>query len=199
GTSNLETRYGHSAALTSDGRIIVYGGQNFNGFTPSPVLIVLDTNTYKWTSPTTSGSPEPEPVTYHSADIYDKYMIIAFGNLTSTVFDPTGPTSQIYILDVDNYEWISSYTYKSPTTTTPDKPNSTSGSINSTTNTGGGDGFGSKTIGIIVAICVGSIGVCILIIAALCIGFKKFAKKKDKNLTPPQPYQPPQPPQHQYQ
>ncbi|RHZ74058.1 hypothetical protein Glove_227g155 [Diversispora epigaea] len=101
--SSFEARYGHSAVLTTDGRIIVYGGLNFNGYTPSPILIVLDTNTFKWSSPSTSGSPEAEPVIYHSADIYDKYMIIAFGNLTSTTTDPTGPSSQIYILDSNGY------------------------------------------------------------------------------------------------
>ncbi|RHZ74119.1 hypothetical protein Glove_227g163 [Diversispora epigaea] len=188
GTSSLETRYGHSAVLTTDGRIIVYGGLNFNGYTPSPILIVLDTNTFKWSSPSTSGSPEAEPVIYHSADIYDKYMIIAFGNLTSTTTDPTGPSSQIYILDVDKYNWISSYT-SSATTTTPDKPNGTSGPYTSTTSGSDSGGLSSKAIGIIVAVCVGSVGVCILIIAALCIGFKKFVKKPKDT---PQPYRPPQ-------
>ncbi|RIA82782.1 hypothetical protein C1645_809475 [Glomus cerebriforme] len=103
-------RGGHSAVLTSDGRIIMYGGAlsiSADGqyTAASPDIAVLDTNSnFVWSQPKASGTSPPQ-IAYHSATLVGDHMIISFGNVTNK-----GPSADVYVLDTrDNgYKWITS-------------------------------------------------------------------------------------------
>ncbi|PKY54201.1 galactose oxidase [Rhizophagus irregularis] len=78
----IDNRNSHSAVLTPDGKIIIYGGaQGPNLITASPSLAILDTSTsvYTWSVPTISSQFSPPPLILHTADLYGDYMIVAFG------------------------------------------------------------------------------------------------------------------------
>ncbi|CAG8541236.1 12336_t:CDS:2 [Funneliformis caledonium] len=105
-------RGGHSAVLTTDGRIIIYGGSfliSADGryTAASPDLAVLETsnNNYVWSKPKASGI-SPPTIAYHAAYLVGDNMIISFGNITDK-----GPTSNLYALgtkDKNNYKWLTS-------------------------------------------------------------------------------------------
>ncbi|KAF0386119.1 galactose oxidase [Gigaspora margarita] len=105
GGSTIASRGLHSAVLTQDGNIIIYGGslQNNSG---QPVTVfsdiaVLNTNSWVWSAPSVSGTSAP-PLTQHSAALYKNYMILAFGATSTTNLY----TNNIYILDIQNYAWV---------------------------------------------------------------------------------------------
>ncbi|RIB01125.1 hypothetical protein C2G38_2231788 [Gigaspora rosea] len=81
--STIASRVSHSAVLTQDGNIIIYGGsvQNSSGYpvTVFSDIAVLNTNSWVWSVPSVSGTSAP-PLTQHSAALYKNYMILAFGN-----------------------------------------------------------------------------------------------------------------------
>ncbi|CAB5180052.1 galactose oxidase [Rhizophagus irregularis] len=92
----------HTAVLTPDGRIIVYGGETKH-VAAFPQLCVLNTTTkpFTWSLPE-SFNPIPD-LWLHTATIVGNYMVVAFG------FSPThGRTSDVYILDLSEenlYKW----------------------------------------------------------------------------------------------
>ncbi|CAG8560650.1 11447_t:CDS:2 [Funneliformis caledonium] len=102
------SRIGHSAVLTSNNRIIVYGGTSEDPATPAtPDLAILDVNQtpYQWKTPNvTKGSPPSR--SFHSAAFVQNHMIIAFGNITTHT---AGITNSFYILNVTNFRWSSSH------------------------------------------------------------------------------------------
>ncbi|KAF0550232.1 galactose oxidase [Gigaspora margarita] len=104
--SSIEPRNGHSAVLTKRGDIIVYGGEtSTNGTNPMQSdVLVLDTNTWEWSNPNISSINAPPPLLGHSAAIYGNYMILAFGQASSTHYN------NIYILDVEHYTWVTTIT-----------------------------------------------------------------------------------------
>ena len=79
----MDNRHSHSAVLTPDGRIIIFGGaKGSNDTTPAQSLAVLDTSTtvYSWTTPQPPSSQNsPPPLMLHTADLCGNYMIVAFG------------------------------------------------------------------------------------------------------------------------
>ncbi|CAG8543795.1 43487_t:CDS:2 [Gigaspora margarita] len=81
----IQPRVGHSAVLTSDNNsIIIMGGTSsyqLNQTTVYPKLLKLDISSepYKYSELKPSGINSPPPLSYHSANIYSDYMIIAFG------------------------------------------------------------------------------------------------------------------------
>nr|CAG8568231.1 13785_t:CDS:10 [Entrophospora candida] len=93
---NPDVRIGHSAVL----------GNSNDGMEPAtPNLIVLNTSNFQWSEPKISNQ-SPSALAYHSATLINNQMIITFGNTT------TGPSSDIYILDISlpsEYKWTSSY------------------------------------------------------------------------------------------
>ena len=64
----------------SDKRIIIYGGSTWDSRVVKPDLAVLNIgNQYEWFVPTPNGDTPP-PLIFHSAVLYENYMIVAFGN-----------------------------------------------------------------------------------------------------------------------
>ncbi|CAG8736826.1 13311_t:CDS:2, partial [Funneliformis mosseae] len=93
----IEKRHSHSAIITSDGRVIIYGGSSDTFRMVMPVLAVLKTESFEWSVPVQMFGPDlPPPLTRHTADLYMNYMIVAF--------------------DTNNYQWITSYSYSNAST-----------------------------------------------------------------------------------
>ncbi|CAG8503310.1 12978_t:CDS:2 [Funneliformis caledonium] len=109
-------RYHHTSVLTFDGLIIVYGGINTAKHAASPDIVVLDTIVYplQWIVPDVDETNKPASRALHSAVSVGTYMLIAFGNLTSKTSPPSTPVSDIHILDITNYKWITEYYPRSP-------------------------------------------------------------------------------------
>ncbi|KAF0442582.1 galactose oxidase [Gigaspora margarita] len=114
--STIASRENHSAVLTKDGNIIIYGGstQNRSGYVIYVFsdIAVLNTNSWVWSVPSVSVTSAP-PLTQHSAALYKNYMILAFGATSASILY----TNNIYILDTQNYTWVA--TFNIPTTTNP--------------------------------------------------------------------------------
>ncbi|RHZ81952.1 hypothetical protein Glove_116g47 [Diversispora epigaea] len=120
GGDDITPRSYHSSVLTTDGYIILYGGLGLDE-TTDPKLAILDTNKeiYEWTIPALSGS---SPHLYgHTANLYGNYMIVTFGYDG----DISNMSSQIYLFDVSNYTWVTTFNPSPPITTEPTETNVT--------------------------------------------------------------------------
>ncbi|KAF0549487.1 galactose oxidase [Gigaspora margarita] len=126
--TTIASRRHHSAVLTQDGNIIIYGGSTHdrsgNITYVFSDIAVLNTNSWVWSVPRVSGTSAP-PLTQHSAELYKNYMILAFGANSASILY----TNNIYILDIQNYTWVT--TFNIPTTTNP--PKQTQSNVNSST------------------------------------------------------------------
>ncbi|UZO29754.1 uncharacterized protein OCT59_023214 [Rhizophagus irregularis] len=146
----LENRYYHSAVLTSDERIVIFGGCR-NDRPVLNQLAVLNTKVvpYEWSIPT-SAPPLPLTTHSHSATLVGNYMFINFGEIypknDSLIQKPF-----FYILDARNFAWVEQYEPRS--TNSPDN---------------------AKKINIILGIVVGFSVVSI----AAYLGYKYFKKQK---------------------
>ncbi|CAG8782973.1 16174_t:CDS:2 [Gigaspora margarita] len=112
----VASRNSHSAVLTEDGKIIIFGGESGYGFVKvSPDLAILDTNSipYEWSIPKNI-PPENKPpsLAAHSSTLYNNnYMLIIFGRRTSD--QPVTGTEVplindiIYVFDIKNLVWTS--------------------------------------------------------------------------------------------
>ncbi|RGB29350.1 hypothetical protein C1646_795588 [Rhizophagus diaphanus] len=106
----LGNRYSHSAVLTPDERIIIFGG-NTNDLT-IPVLnqlAVLNTkvNPYEWSVPTPA-LPSSLIISLHSATLVGNYMFVNFGK-TYMKDECQKPLPYFYILDIRNFTWVTQY------------------------------------------------------------------------------------------
>ena len=60
--------------------IIIYGGVTYTHSQVTPDLAVLNTETFEWTAPSVSSNIGDVPsLTCHSANLFENYMIVAFG------------------------------------------------------------------------------------------------------------------------
>ncbi|CAG8848692.1 14469_t:CDS:2, partial [Gigaspora margarita] len=79
---NINSRRSHTAVLSSDGHVVIYGGSKDKNFPlhQSQQLASLDTtvNPYKWSSKPMIGNNVPPALKYHSAAIVENFMILAF-------------------------------------------------------------------------------------------------------------------------
>ncbi|CAG8600647.1 1188_t:CDS:2, partial [Scutellospora calospora] len=115
--ATITSRNSHSAVLTKDGNIIIFGGNSANDInhdfiiTAIPNLAILNTNVspYHWSVPNIPSTNAPPSLCYHSAALYNNIMIITFGVQTST----KTANNNLYLFDVQNYVWISSSTNSS--------------------------------------------------------------------------------------
>ncbi|GBB85227.1 hypothetical protein RclHR1_01180004 [Rhizophagus clarus] len=105
----------HSAVLTQDGRIIVYGGYTGNDavIDAADDLVILDTSQpiYTWSRANVStNSNPPPPRFYHTATLVGDYMIVVFGRNDISLPPPT--SNEVFILDTSdksNYKWVSEF------------------------------------------------------------------------------------------
>ncbi|CAG8535214.1 3098_t:CDS:2 [Scutellospora calospora] len=116
GGANVGNRYFHSAILAQNDFIIVYGGTSESDLPASQQLIALNTTSspYQWIAPKTSCISLyaiPPPLSLHSATFIEKYMIIAFGNITNAR-NNTNPN--IYLLDTTNWTWVTTFNPSNP-------------------------------------------------------------------------------------
>ncbi|CAG8519018.1 5631_t:CDS:2 [Ambispora gerdemannii] len=109
---SVSPRIGHSSVLVQKNcQIIVYGGQDKSNQTAAPDLLILDiTNetSFRWQQKTATNSPT-SPFR-HTATFFDRYMIVAFGRLTTS---PDQANEKITLLDVESFSWVTSYTQNS--------------------------------------------------------------------------------------
>ncbi|KAF0442580.1 galactose oxidase [Gigaspora margarita] len=165
--SIIAPRADHSAVLTQDGNIIIYGGSTFNSSKVSYVfsdIAVLNTNSWTWSVPSVSGTSPP--LTQHSAALYKNYMILAFGASSAT----NHYTNNIYILDIQNYTWVTTFDLSS--TTNPSKQTQSNG--NSST-----DQSNNASSNLYIGIGVGA-GVIILAV----VGFFIYKNRHKENFIP---------------
>ncbi|RIB23253.1 hypothetical protein C2G38_884796 [Gigaspora rosea] len=100
-----------SAVLTSDGRIIIFGG--YGNLTALGDLWILDTTLFQWQWSSGNISNPIVNLTLHghTATLADNYMFLSFGQKGS--FDNFSFSSRIFMLDVnrkDSYKWVTEFT-----------------------------------------------------------------------------------------
>ncbi|RIA94431.1 hypothetical protein C1645_818055 [Glomus cerebriforme] len=83
--ATITARTGHTAVLNKKGEIIIYGGVYSTSLVSSdPSIAVLNTTTnpYQWSIPSVNTSEvNPPNLIFHTANLVENYMIVAFGNL----------------------------------------------------------------------------------------------------------------------
>ncbi|CAG8460408.1 11080_t:CDS:2 [Scutellospora calospora] len=112
---SIQPRISHTATLTSDNNeIIIIGGNsnyNYNLTTATPVFVSLNiaTENYEYSELITSGD-KPPLLAAHTANLYQNYLIVAFGNITNFATPPTEISSRIYLLDMPCKVWVTTFT-----------------------------------------------------------------------------------------
>ncbi|RGB38777.1 hypothetical protein C1646_755276 [Rhizophagus diaphanus] len=175
----MENRDSHSAVLTSDERIIIFGG--IKGGSNEPVLnqlAVLNTKStpYEWTIPQVSTINAPPTIVHHSATLIENYMFINFGDIPNYNSQTQLPPF-IYILDIRNFTWVTQFEpEKSPIVTTSVNTSPTNSPDLTTEKSDNG-----KQIGIILGTVGLSVGVGTVV---GLLGYKYYKKQKYKRAIP---------------
>ncbi|CAI2173888.1 20148_t:CDS:2 [Funneliformis geosporum] len=179
--NHIESRYGHSAVLVQDENIIINGGSKGNSsksIKPIPDLIVLNTQTtpYEWIVPQTLSNIGVFPsLTYHTANLFENYMIVAFGLLTH----PNGlaafsRSNKIFLLDIRNYTWVDKFEPKSIS-------NSTSSNKTSSASPNAVDVDKVNTMKVVIGTISGILGTAIFMTIGF-LGYKWYQKHKQKEI-----------------
>ncbi|CAB4426717.1 unnamed protein product [Rhizophagus irregularis] len=177
----LENRNAHSAVLTPDERIIIFGGcKGMNG-TILNQLAVLNTKTYpyEWSIPQVSAlNSSPPSIQLHSATLIENYMFINFGQNYQTQNSELQKPF-FYILDVRNFTWVTQFEPEQvPVTTNSATPIATVPIINNSPNL---TAEKSGQIGVIL----GAVGLSVVIITvAGFLGYKFYKKQKYNRAIP---------------
>ncbi|KAF0364784.1 kelch repeat protein [Gigaspora margarita] len=167
----------HTAVLTRQGHIVVYGGENAP-FIPVPdQLLDLDTNVqpFKWTIPSIGFTPNPAPFRGHTSTLVGNYMIVAFGWFNNgTGSSRSNKIIMLNVNDPNNYMWVSSFTPPSVLSATSQpaaskSPESNTGSTNNTA--------------VIIGIVGGVVGV-IIISAVIFLYYRWYKNREDINVIP---------------
>ncbi|GBB91292.1 hypothetical protein RclHR1_01850002 [Rhizophagus clarus] len=167
-------RNSHSASLTSDGRIIVYGGVDANNNPANPSLAVLDINKFEWSTPNVN-NPIGSIYLAPSVIINDLMFLYVGINVTTPVYNAF---NKVYMLDTSTYTWSS----LDPVATNTDDNIYNSGNNQLT---GGNDGTANRndltmTL-IIILIVIGSI----LVVAILGVTFYKlYQSRRPRQISP---------------
>ncbi|RIB29123.1 hypothetical protein C2G38_1250650 [Gigaspora rosea] len=110
------SRASFSAVLTSDGRIIIFGG--FDGTNHGDLWILntsISKGTFQWSKGNISNPIEDLALAGHTATLVDNYMLVSFGQFGNLSY-----SSKIFMLDVsqkDSYKWVNEFAAKTTTTT----------------------------------------------------------------------------------
>ncbi|CAG8607999.1 7990_t:CDS:2 [Ambispora leptoticha] len=106
-------RIGHSSVLAPNNQIIVYGGQTEKNQPATPELLILDVTaqtSFIWLQQAITNPRQASPFR-HTATLVDRYMIVAFGRLTTS---PDRANDKITLLDVESFSWVTSNQPDSP-------------------------------------------------------------------------------------
>ncbi|KAL0074760.1 hypothetical protein F4703DRAFT_1798774 [Phycomyces blakesleeanus] len=106
GANYPTTRSGHTASVTSDGKIILFGGDN--GGTPRSKLYLnnvatLDTNTWTWSFPEPAGIPPSRRTNCIGAILDGKHLTVAFGEALNSYYN------DINVMSIDDSAWLQSF------------------------------------------------------------------------------------------
>ncbi|CAG8709928.1 6311_t:CDS:2, partial [Racocetra persica] len=117
----IQARIGHTATLTPDNNAIIIIGGTSNATTANPVFIMLDIRTepYEYSELKDSGI-RPPTLAYHTVNLYQNFMIVAFGNITNDNSGSVKTNPSIYLLCLPRLEWVTTFT---PDYTCPIIPN----------------------------------------------------------------------------
>ncbi|KAG1556680.1 hypothetical protein G6F47_006263 [Rhizopus delemar] len=100
------TRSNHNAAVTSDNKIIVFGGDNqatqrnkmyLNAFA------ILDTSSWSWTVPAVNGIPPARRTLASGAILDGNHLTIAFGEGLNNYYN------DVNVLDISTNSWLQSF------------------------------------------------------------------------------------------
>ncbi|CAB4410712.1 unnamed protein product [Rhizophagus irregularis] len=171
-------RIKHTAVLTTDGRVIVFGGVS-NLLPASPDLSILDTSKtpYEWSTPVVENPIESLVLGEHTSIIVKNFMISAFGKNASESSDSiteiftSSENKNIYKLDISDplkYKWSlfakNDDETPTPTNSTPIQTNASDSS------------FALKLRSIIIIIVI-----VLVIISITIFGFYKIKQYRRKN------------------
>jgi len=96
-------RCAHSAVVTKDDRIIIYGGaSDFNITQAIGDVAVLTTRNWTWTKPSVTNAPQNR--FGHSATMVGNQMVVAFGNNPDT-----GADNSIHVLDTTTWTFTTTF------------------------------------------------------------------------------------------
>ncbi|KAF0548077.1 kelch repeat protein [Gigaspora margarita] len=164
-------------ASAQNGEIIIYGGSMWNDSTipAAPYIAKLVTSSWMWSIPNLSQINAPQ-LCYHSAALYGDYVIIAFG-LNPSLSSKSNSTlsNNLYILDIKNYSWVTSFnTNQSTSNQTPPPNKSTTNQTPSSDN--------HLNNGLFIGIGVAA-GIVLLGVFSV-VGFLLYKRKKQNQFIP---------------
>ncbi|KAJ2777892.1 hypothetical protein GGI15_004361 [Coemansia interrupta] len=107
-TGSIPTaRQYHVATVVNSTLIVIHGGANLNLTTAMKDVAVLDTETWTWSAPQISNSPEARFA--HSASQAGPYMMIAFGRTVSLPSSIASDDYGLYILDTTSWSFVTQF------------------------------------------------------------------------------------------
>ncbi|KAF0561680.1 galactose oxidase [Gigaspora margarita] len=166
-------RRSFSAVLTSDGRIIIFGGSNAAG-TVLGDLWILDITMFQWLIGKILNPIVNLTLKDHTATLVNNYMFVSFGR-----FGNYSESSRIFMLDVsqkDFYKWVTEFTPNTTTTTTFTATTIPTTTTTVTTNSNN-TSSDSKNTSIIIGAIIGSIISLIIFVIASILTLKFIDKQ----------------------
>ncbi|KAL1922376.1 uncharacterized protein VTP21DRAFT_9915 [Calcarisporiella thermophila] len=165
-----------SISAEPDGNIIVYGGWTDKNELAQPFLALLNTSTspFTWTIPTAQNSPARARA-FHTCHLYRDTMIVAFGAIGVDRLRTFIPSDElVQLLNVNTWEWKTSYSPESQHSQPSALSNPTSG----------------LNIGVVVG---GTVGAVVVVVAAVAIALiirkkrrqQQFDKERSEILSAP--------------
>ncbi|RUS20039.1 hypothetical protein BC937DRAFT_86524 [Endogone sp. FLAS-F59071] len=130
-TSSGETpplRAGHSAVLTSENHILIYGGYGVDG-QPLGDVYILDPSTLTWYQPNITGTA-PNPRYFHTANYVNNQMIVVGGSgASNSIYNDVQVLSKVLgtteLASISSaYAWVNNFSPTGPSITVSNSPSS---------------------------------------------------------------------------
>ncbi|KAF7725759.1 hypothetical protein EC973_009376 [Apophysomyces ossiformis] len=100
------TRSGHTAIVTPDDKIIIFGGDNGSDERNRQYLntiAILDTKTWTWEIPPMNGIPPGRRSNSAAMLVNNQYLTVAFGEATNAYYN------DVNVLDLTSHTWIQEF------------------------------------------------------------------------------------------